>query len=72
MTINEIEVLIECKRLVENMLSEKRYILERLEESGKSDGVKVTVAQIARMERALRGLPPIGFYDKMGSKTKDY
>ena len=72
MTINEIEVLIECKRLVEKMLSEKRYILERLEESGKSDGAKVAVAQIVRMERALRGLPPIEFYDKMGSETKYY
>lgn len=66
MTIKDIEVLIECKRLVENMLREKRYILNRLEESGKSDGAKVVVDQIARMERALKGLPPITSYDKIG------
>lgn len=67
-TIEDIEVLIECKRLVEKMLSEKRYILNKLEESGKIDGINVVNAQIARMERALKGLPPTGPYDKMGRR----
>ena len=69
MTINEIEVLIECKRLVEKMLSENRYILKRLEENGNIKGEKVVIAKIVRMERALRGLPPIEFYDKMGREV---
>ena len=66
--INEIEILIECKRLVEKMLSEKKYIMERLEEAGKGDthGARCTFAQIVRMERALQGKPPVTFYDKLG------
>ena len=66
MDIKDIEVLIECKRLVEKMLSEKKYILECLEESGKGDtqGARSIIVQIARMERALDGQPPVGFYEK--------
>lgn len=68
MDIKDIEILIECKRLVEKMLSEKKYILERLEENGKGDtqGARSTIAKIIRMERALEGKPQIAFYDKLG------
>ena len=65
MDIKDIEVLIECKRLVEKMLSEKKYILERLEESGRGD-TRSTRCQIVRMERALEGKPPVAFYDQFG------
>lgn len=67
-TIHDIEVLIECKRLVEKMLSEKKRIMEYLEEAGKGEeqGARCTLAQIARMERALQGKPPVEFYDKFG------
>ena len=66
--IKDIEILIECKRLVEKMLSEKKYILERLEESGKgdTDGARSVMAQIIRMECALEGRPQIAFYDQYG------
>ena len=66
MDIKDIEILIECKRLVEKMLSENKYILQRLEESGKGDaqGARCVLAKIARMERALEGKPPVEFYKK--------
>ena len=66
MEIKDVEVLIECKRLVEKMLSEKKYILERLEKSGKGDtqSSHCVIEQIARMERALDGKPPISLYEK--------
>ena len=69
MTIQDMEVLIECKRLVEKMLAENRCILRRLEENGNTKGEKVIIAEIVRMERALKGLPPIEFYDKMGREV---
>lgn len=61
--LKEIEILIECKRLVENMLLEKRYILKRLDDCGK-DG-RVVQAQIERMERALEGKPPLTFKERL-------
>ena len=66
MTIQDMEVLIECKRLVENMLSENKYILNRLEESGKGDtqGARCVLAKIVRIENALQGKPPVKFYEK--------
>lgn len=67
-TIHEMEILIECKRLVESMLSEKKRILEYLDENGKGDsqGSRTVLAQITRMERALKGQPSSTFYDKFG------
>lgn len=67
-TIQDIEVLIECKRLVEKMLSEKKYVLEKLNDSGKCDerAMRSIEAQIVRMERALQGKSPIDFYDNLG------
>ena len=65
MDIKDIEVLIECKRLVETMLHEKEWILERIDEDEK--GVYKSVqAQIVRMQRALNGERPIEFYEKLG------
>lgn len=68
MNIKDIEVLIECKRLVEKMLSEKKYVLERLEKDGKGDtqGARSVLTQIVRMERALKGEPSIIFCDQSG------
>lgn len=66
MDIKDIEILIECKRLVEKMLSESKYVLKRLEESGKGDtqGALCVLDKIARMERALKGKPPVELYKK--------
>ena len=61
MDIKDIEVLIECKRLVEAMLREKKYILKQLDSSGK-DG-RCVEKQIVRMERALQGMPPVSYSD---------
>lgn len=66
MELKDIEVLIECKRLVETMLNEKKYVLDKLKESGKCDAIRTVDAQIIRMERALQGKPPIDFYTKLG------
>lgn len=71
MTIQEMEILIECKRLVERMLHEKRNIVKKLEESDKGDerARRVVMAQIARMERALAGQSPIPFYETHGAEV---
>ena len=57
MDIKDIEVLIECKRLVETMLCEKRVMLKSMERCGK-DHYWVQ-RHIVRLERALEGKPPI-------------
>lgn len=62
MDIKEMEILIECKRLVEKMLWEKRSILERMDKCGK--GCEAVQAQIDRMERALEGKPPLTFKER--------
>jgi hypothetical protein len=59
MDIKDIEVLIECKRLVQAMLREKKYILSKMDGSGKD--VRCVEKSIVRMERALQGLPPIDY-----------
>ena len=66
MEIKDVEVLIECKRLVEKMLSENKYVLKKLEESGKGDtqGARCVLARIVRIEYALKGQPPVEFYEK--------
>ena len=61
MDIKDIEVLIECKRLVEAMLREKKYILKQLNGNGKD--VHCVKKQIARMERALQGMSPVSYAD---------
>lgn len=61
MDIKDIEVLIECKRLVQAMLQEKKYILKQLNVNGKD--VRCVEKQIARMERALQGMPPVNYCD---------
>lgn len=56
MTIKEMEVLIECKRLVECMLTEYRQTAERLAKCGKpTDNIDKI---IYRLERALKGETP--------------
>ena len=74
MEIKDLEVLIECKRLVEKMLIEKKYVLSKLEESDKGDerAQRVVIAQISRMERALEGKPSIAFYDQMWKREEFY
>ena len=67
LSIEEMEILIECKRLVENMLSEKKYILERLDRVGKD--ASVVQASINRMERALEGKPPLTFEERFGKEV---
>ena len=70
-TIQDMEILIECKRLVEKMLNEKRYILEKLNENGNYDerAMRKVEAQIVRMERALQGKPPVDFFEKFGGEV---
>ena len=57
MTIQDMTILIECKRLVETMLHEKRAMLKSMERCGK-DPYWVQ-NHIIRLERALEGKPPI-------------
>lgn len=68
MDIKDIEVLIECKRLVEAMLREKKFTLERLSENGKCDErvTRQMNAQIIRMENALQGKPTTSFFNELG------
>lgn len=61
MDIKDIEILIECKRLVLAMLQEKKHILKQLNGNGKD--VRCVEKQIARMERALQGMPPVSYSD---------
>ena len=62
MDIKYIEILIECKRLLEAMLREHKYLVSRLEENGKD--TRSIVKQMCRMERALQGMPPVK-YDEL-------
>lgn len=55
MDIKDIEILIECKRLVERLLKRERYVLEKLEKCGKD--TKMVQGEIRMMERALDGKP---------------
>lgn len=67
MTIQDIEVLIECKRLVEAMLREKKYILTKLDGNGRD--VRCVQESIYRMECALKGIPYVRTYNKIGKEV---
>ena len=56
MNIKDIEVLIECKRLVERLLKGEYYILDKLEQNGTTD-TQIVREKIEMMERALEGKP---------------
>lgn len=60
--IKEMEILIECKRLVERLLWEKKYILERMDKCGKD--CSAVQKRIDMMERALEGKPPLTFEER--------
>lgn len=62
MSIKDIEVLIECKRLVEAMLRENKHLVLKLEANGKD--TRSIVKQMCRMERALQGMSPVK-YDEL-------
>lgn len=53
MFIEEMEVLIECKRLVEDMLGEKLTMAEYMEKCGKDPSFME--GEIERLQRALSG-----------------
>ena len=53
MFIEEMEILIECKRLVEDMLGEKQTMAEYMEKCGKDPGYVEN--EIERLQRALGG-----------------
>ena len=55
MEIKDMEILIECKRLVERLLRGEKYILEKLKQRG--ENTKTVQAKIKMMERALEGKP---------------
>ena len=55
MTMHDIEVLIECKRLVEKLYWEKKRLLSQME--GHEKEAKIIHAQMLRFERALEGRP---------------
>lgn len=65
--IKEIEILIECKRLVEKMLRANKYALGRMDKCDK--GYTAVQAQIDRMERALEGKPPLTFEERFGKES---
>lgn len=52
------EILINCKHLVEDLLEEKKLVLKRLEESGKVEHMHMIQAQIDRFQRVLNGERP--------------
>jgi hypothetical protein len=66
--LHDLTVLIECKRLVESMILEKKYWLTRMDKS--DAGYRAVQAQIDRMERALEGKPPLTFEDRFGKDLK--
>ncbi len=53
MFIEEMEILIECKRLVEDMLGEKQTMAEYMEKCGKDPSFMQ--CEIDRLQRALGG-----------------
>lgn len=53
MFIEEMEILIECKRLVEDMLGEKQTMAEYMEKCGQDPGFMES--EILRLQRALSG-----------------
>lgn len=53
MFIEEMEILIECKRLVEDLLVEKKKMAEYLYKTGKD--TRLLELEIARLEGALEG-----------------
>ena len=55
MFIEEMQILVDCKRLVEKMLEEKKYIIEKLHEDGRGEHDKYLRKEIARLEAALNG-----------------
>lgn len=59
MDIKEIEILIECKRLVEAMRDEKIMLLKNMDKCGKE--TEWIQKHIARLECALQGKPPIRY-----------
>ena len=66
MDIKEMEILIECKRLVERLLCENKYILERVDKCGKN--CSVVQKRIDMLERALEGKPPLTFAERFGKE----
>lgn len=53
MFIEEMEILIECKRLVEDMLGEKQTMAEYMEKCGKDPSFMES--EIERLQMALSG-----------------
>lgn len=53
MFIEEMEILIECKRLVEDMLGVRQDMIARMEKCGKDPSF--LEEEIERMQRALSG-----------------
>ena len=51
------EILINCKHLVEEVIEEKKYILRQLETRGDLKQARKIQAQIDRYQRALNGEP---------------
>ena len=66
MDIQEMEILIECKRLVERLLWENRYILERMYKCGKD--CSIIQKRIDMFERALAGKQPLTFEERFGKE----
>ena len=66
MNIKEMEILIECKRLVERLLWEQRYMLERMDKCGKD--CSIIQQRIDMFERALEGKPPLTFLERFGKE----
>lgn len=55
MFIEEMQILVDCKRLVENMLEEKKCIIEKLHKDGRGEHDRYLQKEISRLEAALQG-----------------
>ena len=67
MLIQEMEVLIECKRLVEMLLWESKRNLETMDKCGKD--VSWIQKRIDMMERALEGKQPLPYYQRFSKEN---
>lgn len=55
MFIEEMQILVDCKRLVEHMLEEKKALLSSYDGTVNETTVRYVQKEIARLEAALNG-----------------
>lgn len=55
MFIEEMQILVDCKRLVEKMLEEKKLKIEYADKCGRLEAIPYLQRDIDRLEAALQG-----------------